>query len=146
MNRSISLVLILLLATTGTLFAKKKKLPELRQIIPMAELTPEMVEDLIQGATPELAIECQPGTELAPKFSLHYGIISALFNPAISLKVDKPFYLRLDRKKAYVSNDLINWDKPERWLQMNQCITKVKLGENMTDVLIEMTFVNENGE
>ena len=56
MNKEISSLLILLLLTTGTLFAKKKELPELRRIIPMTELTPDMIEELIRGGLPDVAM------------------------------------------------------------------------------------------
>lgn len=140
MNKIISLLLIFLVITTGTLFAKKKKmLPELRRIISVTELTPEMIEDLGLGRMPDVAIECEPGTELSPKLSWHNGIFTALLNPMALLKINKPFYFRVNRKKVYVSRDLIDWEKPGRWLEGKQT-TKVKLGDNKSDVLIETNF------
>ncbi len=139
-------MVVLLLMTTGTLFARKKKLlPEIRQIIPLTELSSEMIEDLTHGrGIPDLAIECQPETELSPKLSWHYGVFSALLNPPALLKVNEPFYFRVNERKLYVSHDLIDWEKPDRWFN-KKSITNVKFGENKSDVLIETDFVQKDG-
>src|SRR3990167_629987 len=103
MNRGLVLLTLVLLSFTGTLFAKKKKsFPELRTIIPMTELSSEMIDQVIHGKLPHVAIECQPGMEFFPKLSLNYGLLSTLFNPVALLKINRSFYFRFNGKKPYV--------------------------------------------
>lgn len=112
-------ILGLLIATVMMTTAFAKQIDEAKEVIPFTGLSPEMTNDVVSGRRPDLAIECQEGTELPFKFLGHFGLFSVQFAPNLTFKIEKTCYLRFIPKRfnrpqstrGYISYDLKSWDK-----------------------------------
>ncbi len=95
---------------------KCHELEEWSDIIPFAELTPEMSRQLSWGKLPNVAIEVKAGSEFPAAFFVKYGSFSATQNASFTINVERTCYFRFvsagaNKIKAYMSFDLVKWRK-----------------------------------
>lgn len=141
MKKNILFILALMMLSSST-FAKTKTLPEVRQVISLTDVTPEMSKELLSGMHPDIAIECKEGTSLPLQFLTKYGFFSLKWNPQLTLKVDRPCYLRTIKRRAYLSLDLVNWDKPRNFFK-GKANTDVKISNDKSHILIETDLAQD---
>lgn len=135
-------LLCAMLAVWTPVYAKKpKQLPEVTQVASATDLTPELIQEILAGVRPEVAIELEKGTRLPIKFSGNYKIFSVKYDPHLVFKAEKRCYLRVVKSKAYLSYDLKNWMKPDLF----DGIPDVKIGmsRDKSHLLIEQAFLSE---
>lgn len=136
-------ILLAMMALIPSAYAKKvKELPEVQVVVPVKELTPELGQEIIHGAHPEIAIELEKGVRLPLKFFGNYKIFSVKYDPHLVFKVEKRCYLRVVRSKAYISYDMKSWSKPDLFDGVPDL--KVGLSRDKSHVLIEQSFFNFN--
>lgn len=107
------LIICVLVLCFSPIFGREKVLPEPRQIVSFTQLDSTLISELIAGKHPDIAIEFQPGTEIPVRFFHRNSFCSIDFNPNVTVKADKLCYLRFMRKKVYISQDLVTWEKPD---------------------------------
>jgi hypothetical protein len=83
------------------LTANEQKLPAVKTIIPLTELTPESTD---------IAVYCQEGTELPLKLFAKTKLFSLAWLPNLTIRVEKTCYVRWYHGELYGSFDLENWD------------------------------------
>lgn len=96
-------------------FAKEKNFPQPRRVVNLAQLDPELIEELLLGMHPDIAIECKEGSKFPVQFLHNYGLFSLKCTPNLSIKVERPCYLRFVKRKVYISEDLAKWEKPSKF-------------------------------
>ncbi|MBS0647677.1 MAG: hypothetical protein JSS10_00460 [Verrucomicrobia bacterium] len=135
----------------STAFPKDKKHPiqepttEVKQVIPLTELSPQMTRELIEGSHPDIAIECKQGTQLAFKYSGNYELLSVHFAPNLTIKVEKNAYIRFIRTRAdkpkslrgYISYDLKKWDKIDGNLLGGKPELNIGISKDKSSILLE---------
>ncbi|HSX10870.1 MAG TPA: hypothetical protein VLF94_04050 [Chlamydiales bacterium] len=123
MKIRLALVAILLLSP---IFGKEKNFPEIRQVVALTELDSAFIDEFAVGKYPDIVIECKEGTTLP--FSLLYsrGPLSLKWTPNLTVKVDQLYYVRCLGKKAYVSRDLVTWEKANKLMHGKET-AKVKI-------------------
>jgi len=137
MRQSVQLTLAAMLLLSP-LFAKDKSFPEVSRVVPMTELDAVFIKEVASGAHPDIAIECKEGTTLPIGFLHNWGLFSLKCMPNLTITVEMPCYLRCVGKKAYMSQDLISWEKADRFFS-GKCDADVKIDE--TGVLVETRLV-----
>jgi hypothetical protein len=110
MKKMIGLAL-LVLGLSSPAFAKDKNLSAPERIVSSTEVDSDFLKEMIAGAHPDIAVECQEGEAIPIRFAHSFGVFSVKLNPNLTLKVDKTCYLRFVRKKVYISEDLVSWKK-----------------------------------
>lgn len=106
-------VICVFILAFAPVFGREKFLPEPRQIVSMAELDSALINELVAGGHPDVAIELKPGAEIPFRlFHRCNPFFSLAVNPNVSAKVEKLCYLRFVKKKVYISQDLVTWEKP----------------------------------
>ena len=104
--------LLILVMQLSTVYAKDKFFPEPREIISVTQVDSALIQELIGGVHSDLTVSLQPGTEVPLRFFHRESFFSVAFNPNLSIKVEKPCYLRFMKRKVYISEDLVKWKKP----------------------------------
>lgn len=145
----------LLIATSmiSTAFARDKKaLPpelnmEVKQVISLTDLTPEMAKEVLEGMHPDIAIECPEGKELPFKYMGDFGLFSINFAPNLSIKIEKTCYFRILKKnrkdgttgnpKGYMSFDLKQWDKAKNLPPKKKSQASFGISPDKTHVLLK---------
>jgi hypothetical protein len=97
--------------------AKVKTFYEPREIVPFTQLTFSQIEELAEGKQADLVIEFTPGMPMPIQLLYNFKYFSAKFNPNLTIKVEKPCYFRFMGRKVYMSEDLVTWDKPSRFMK-----------------------------
>ena len=105
--------LLTALLLAGTVHAKQ--LPEVNRIIEIGELTEEVSKVLITGAQPDTALKFPEGASIPLHFLFNYSVAAIAYDPAVSIQVKETCYLRIVGKKAYMSTDLIDWKRPNKF-------------------------------
>ena len=110
---ALALITAPLLAQTSH---KCHELEEWSEIIPFADLTPEISRQLSWGKLPNVAIEVKAGSEFPAAFFVKCGSFSVSQNASFSINVDRTCYFRFvsegnDKIRAYMSFDLVKWRK-----------------------------------
>lgn len=123
----------------SSIFGREKTLPEPRQIVSFAQLDSALINELIAGTHPDMAIEFQPGTEIPLRFFHRDSLFSLSFVPNLAIKVEKLCYLRFMKKKVYISQDLVKWEKPD--LFRERPTTELLL--DSAGLLVQTTAVEE---
>lgn len=135
----------------STAFPKTKKHPiqepstEVKQVIPLTELSSQMTKELIEGNHPEVAVECKQGTELAFKYSGNYGLLSVHFAPNLTIKIEKNAYIRFIRTRAdkpkslrgYISYDLKKWNKIDGKILEGKPELNIGISKDKSSILLE---------
>jgi hypothetical protein len=133
-------ILAIMLLIASTMFAAYKgteKDPlgaEIKKIIPLTDITPEVSMAILSGMHPDVAIECQAGTALPLKYVCKLDFLTVVEEPNLSFKIEKTLYLRIVKKgRCYVSFDLATWEKPDFKL----LDTRLGVSPDKSHVLIE---------
>jgi len=108
MKKALFTLISMLLLTQG--IAKEKKLPEVTQVISLTELDTELLNELSSGTRPEIAVECEEGTTLPIHFFHSTELFGIGLSPNLTINVQKTCYVRVVKKKGYVSFDLNRWE------------------------------------
>lgn len=116
-----------------------KEMTEVTEVIALNELSSDLLEELLNGERPDLVIECKEGASLPIRFFHHLGFASVKCSPNLTVKLEKSCYLRIDGKKAYMSNDLATWEKASRFMHdyLGKTKLKLKIGEEDSSLTIE---------
>jgi hypothetical protein len=113
------LLIMVLALSFSALCAKEKKNPILElqpieRVLLLTDVTPDIIKSLMEGRQPNLAIECQENMNIPIAFVFKTKVFSLEYNPDLTLKVQKPCYLRISNKRrCYFSEDLKNWGNPD---------------------------------
>ena len=111
--KMIASFLITTLFFVGTVQAKQ--LSEVTSIIEIGELTEDVSKALILGTLPDTALKFPEGASIPLHFLFNYSVAAIAYDPAVSIKVKETCYLRVVGKKAYMSTDLANWKRPNKF-------------------------------
>lgn len=130
--KKILVTLLLLLSA-----AHAKTLPDVTKVVLVSDLTVEMITELTQGMHPDTAVEFKEGSCLPVHFLFRNKLFSVAYDPKITVKMETAGYVRFMKKKAYMSLDLVNWDKPEYFLDADILNVNVETNEDKTHVTFE---------
>ncbi len=119
-------------------FSREKHFPPLKQVVSMADVDTQMIQEMILGLHSDLAIQCEAGAELPLRSLHHFGLFTVKHNPNLSMEVEKTCYLRCVKRKVYVSEDLITWEKPKDFFSGKP---EAKLKVDDAGLLVETTLV-----
>lgn len=133
-------VLAILLLMVSTMWGAHKgteKDPlgtEIKKIISLTDITPDVSMAILSGLHPEVAIECQSGTMLPLKYVCKLDFLTIVEEPNISFKIEKTLYVRIVKKgKCFVSFDLVTWEKPD----LKLLDTRLGVSPDKSHVLVE---------
>lgn len=130
------LAAIVLFAST----MEAKELSPIQATVRLTDLTPDMVKELMAGLYPDIAIECNEGNALPVKLLYNFHFLSMKFEPNLTIKVEKPFYLRLAGSKVYMSTDLVYWENAKNILD-GGIDMNIGISPDKSHVLIETTLL-----
>lgn len=102
-----TLVAILFLSTA---FGKEKSLPETTQVIAFSQLDTSLLQELLAGKHPEIAIQCDQGTLIPIQFFQSTELFNVHLAPNLTIQVQKTCYVRIIKKSGYISFDLESWE------------------------------------
>jgi hypothetical protein len=110
-------IIFLFVLTLTTLHARPKVVTfnDTPRIVSAAELTFDKIQELIQSKNSDFTLELKEGTMLPLQFLVKNRIFSAMIDPNFTFKVDRTCYLRIANKKCYMSEDLVHWQKAEKF-------------------------------
>lgn len=135
--------LFLSLFFLSTTFAKT--LPPLEKVLSPEEITSELVQNLIQGMYPNVAIELKKGAAVPLHFLFKANIGAIAWNPNLTVQITSTSYLRGVNGKLFMSRDLTNWGKPKKFFKGNLS-QSVKMSEDKSHALIEMQLSDDSDE
>jgi hypothetical protein len=101
----------------------------------LTELDASFIKELALGMHPDVAVECKKGTTLPLRFFHNWGLFSLKCAPNLTVKVEEPCYLRCVRKKLYISQDLVTWEKADKFFN-GKCDANVNIDEQ-SGILVE---------
>lgn len=99
-----------------TAHAKALTFTDVPRIISLIEISPEKIQEFISSRNPNFVVELKEGNSLPLQFLTKTRVFSALLDPNLTIQVDKTCYLRIVNKKCYMSEDLVKWEKAEKFL------------------------------
>lgn len=120
----------------STAFAKTKTLPPVDEVISAMELTPEMIQGLIDGLYPNVAIELKEGAAIPLHFFYKTKIVSLECNPNLTTRITATSYLRAVKRKLYMSEDLIHWTNPKNFFG-GSLRNSIKMSADKSHAIIE---------
>lgn len=138
--------LFVAMSMISTSFAGGKPLPdelnaEVKSIITLKDANQEVIKSLLDGTHSDVAIECEKGTMLPVKYLGNFKFLSLNCDPNLSVKLEETSYLRFIKKQVYMSHDLKNWEKANKFFK------KVKLNVGVNElkshIVIESNSVEE---
>lgn len=124
---------------TTAVFAKDKNFPKITRVITPAELKGDITKEF--GLNPDLAtmaLEIKEGSTFPLHYLVNHKLFSIAINPNATLKANKTCYLRIYKKKVYVSEDLNSWDRGSKYLGRESF--NIKIEDNPTSVLLELNL------
>ena len=104
--------------------APSRELPEIKQVVSLTDLTPDVLRELVAGDMSDVAVVCEKGVELPFKYTGNFGLFSVKYNPELSLKMEETCYFRLvkytkkngsERVTGYISFDTKSWTKIKKF-------------------------------
>jgi hypothetical protein len=99
--------------------AKTRVFPTIPRIINVKDVTPEIIQAMLLVKDSNTAIECKEGEEVPIEFLVNLtnlGFFSAHLDRSLTFKAEQTYYIRLYKQIPLLSLDLINWDKPRKYL------------------------------
>lgn len=124
----------------SSVHAKSKTLPPVSEIVQAFEVTPEIIEQLLNKTCNDVAIELAEGTSIPIKFLCNYNLLSVKWDPSLSVEITKTIYLRQVGNKFYVSVDLVNWDKASSLLD-GKVVPNIRIAPDKSHIVIETNLV-----
>lgn len=118
--------------------AEAKTLPVINSVMSVTELTPEMINNLIEGMYSDVTLQFQEGTALPLQFLVRNKLFSLKFDPKLTIKVETSGYIRFINKKTYMSLDGINWEKPEHFINGDSATANVKISPDKSHIVVEV--------
>ncbi len=115
MKHTLSLLTCALLVTAAHA-GGGKVFNDVPRIVSCSEISYEQIEQLTKSKDWDFVIEFKEGTVVPLRFLVRNPFFSAALDPNLVFKVEKTCYLRVAHRKAYMSEDLVNWEKPEDFL------------------------------
>lgn len=88
---------------------------DVTRIVSADELSVEKINALIHLKNWDFTLEFKEGANFPVKFLTKARCFSVALNPNLAFKVDKKCYLRVVKKKCYLSEDLVEWTKAEKF-------------------------------
>lgn len=135
------LVLMLLLSKTE---AKTKTYPQVDKIVSVLDLNSELIQGIVAGMYPNMAIEFKEGSSIPLVFLSNYNIFSVKCDPKLSVNVDTTCYLRTIGKKLYMSVDLVNWKKARTYFK-GRMVPNLQVSPDKSHVLVESNLMVDSG-
>ncbi|MCX6989674.1 MAG: hypothetical protein NTX49_01200 [Chlamydiae bacterium] len=86
------------------------------KIISFNEFSVEKIQEFINAKNSDFIIEIEKGDSFPLQFLTKTRVFSAMLDPNIKLKVEKTCYVRVVNNKCYMSEDLVNWEKAQRFM------------------------------
>ncbi len=117
-----------------------KTLPDVNEIIPCDQLSPDMIQGFAAGMYPDIAIEFNEGSAIPLQFLFNYKIFSLQCNPNLSAKIDTTCYLRCANRKVYISLDMTTWQKASEFFR-GELVPTVQRSEDNSYVLVKTDLV-----
>ena len=102
--------------TISTAHAKVKVFEDKLPVIPWTQFSFEQVQELTHSHNSDMIVEFNEGTVIPFQFLTKTRLLSSRLDPNLSVQVDKTCYFRIVNKKCYISDDLVNWERPEKML------------------------------
>jgi len=135
-----ALYILIAMLFFSPVFGKEKVLPETTQVIALTQLDTALLNELLKGDHPEIAVECKEGTTIPVQFLQNTGLFGVELAPNLTIKVQKTCYLRVIKKSGYVSFDLVGWESAKHFFSGK---SKVNLKINMENqsLLVESELV-----
>lgn len=115
MKKTIALLVSALLVTTVQ--AKAVTFKDTPPIVSLSEMSLEKIQEFIGTKNPEFIIELTESAAIPVQFLAKNRIFSAMIDPNFTFKVDKTCYFRIVKKKFYMSEDLVNWKKADKFMK-----------------------------
>jgi len=119
--------------------AKVKTFPDSPRIVPLSELSYEKIRELLHCQNSPFTVELKHGAVVPLQFLTRNRVFSAMLDPNLTFKIEKTCYLRVVNKQCYLSDDLVHWQKPGRFLD-GEAAYELKPGINK-GFLLETTLV-----
>lgn len=94
-----------------TAYAKVKFFDPPHSITSLEDLNFEDIQRLVQSKKADITIELREGAVVPLKFLMKNRNFSAMINPNLVFRVEKTTYLRILKRKCYMSEDLVHWEK-----------------------------------
>lgn len=114
-----------------------KTLPPIEKVISAIELTPDFLKELLNDETPDLAIELPQGSAIPIHFLIKSPISIFTCNPNLTVQITETSYLRVVKRKVYMSKDLISWDRPDRFFQ-GKVESTAKMSADKSHAIVEI--------
>lgn len=120
-----------------TLTAKTREFPPVIEVIQASELTSELFQELLNQENPTLALELPKGNAIPVHFLVKSPFTIFACNPNLSIQVTETSYIRVFRKKLYMSNDLEHWERPEKFFQ-GKVESIARMSEDKSHAIVEI--------
>ncbi|NGX26147.1 MAG: hypothetical protein K940chlam6_00059 [Chlamydiae bacterium] len=135
-----ALYILIAILFFSPVFGKEKVLPETTEVIALTQLDTTLLNELLDGAHPDIAVECKEGTTIPVQFLQNTGLFGVELAPNLTIKVQKTCYLRVIKKSGYVSFDLDSWESAKHFFSGKP---KVNLKINMENqsLLVESDLI-----
>ena len=150
MKTIVSFILIAI-ALFSTTYAKERNASyahrEVKQIIPITDLTSKMTLELLGGQHPDVVVECKEGTNLPFMYLGDFGLFSVKFNPNLSIKIEKTCYLRVVQKsplkkpRTFLSYDLKSWSRASQFLKKGGLLSSLGMSEDKSHVVLDTSLL-----
>jgi hypothetical protein len=108
--------LLACILAVSTAHAKVKVFNDVPQTVSWSELSVEKLQEFIYSKNSSFAVEVKEGTIIPLQFLTKTRIFSAIIDPNLVIRAEKPCYFRVADKKCYISEDLTHWEKAEKFL------------------------------
>ncbi|HSX12914.1 MAG TPA: hypothetical protein VLE96_00620, partial [Chlamydiales bacterium] len=117
--------------------AKTRDLPPVTEIIYACEVDEVLFKELLNTENPNLALEFPKGNAIPVHFLVKSPFSILACNPNLTVQMTETTYLRIFRKKVYMSHDLDHWDRPERFFQ-GKVNSTAKMSDDKSHAIIEI--------
>lgn len=114
---------------------------EVTNVISLKDANQEVMKSLLEGTQSDVAIECEKGTMIPIKYLGNFKFLSLNCDPNLSVKLEETSYLRFIKKQVYMSRDLKNWEKANKFFKKIKL--NVGVNELKSHVLVESNSVVE---
>lgn len=111
-----ALFLLTCVLTISTAQAKTKEFDNTPRMLPFDQLSFDNIQEFIYKKDSDFTIELREGTTVPLQCLAKTRVLSAMIDPNLVIKVDKTCYLRVVNKKCYMSEDLVQWEKAEKFM------------------------------
>jgi hypothetical protein len=115
MRKIVHWIVALAFFAVPTIAKAKTEKPAVERVVPITNLSFDQFGEIMLGMHPKVAVEFKPTDPTSMEFLHHFGLFSVQHSPGTTFTVEKTFYLRCINHKFYISDDLVNWTKTNRY-------------------------------